>query len=368
MAGFTIAVDANPLTRPQITGTELYAREVCRRLPAAAPDLDFVFYAARPAPGAGIPLTVLPMRRLWTQVRLPIELARAKPDLVFVPAHAVPFATRRPAVLTIHDLAYERFPHAYRPAQITYLKAAVGWAARRCRLLITVSAATRDDLVELEGVDPSRVRVVPPGGGEPAVPGDPADDAALVRELGIEEPFLLHVGRLEPRKNQLSAARAARRADLTLVCAGPAADSETVAALERTVSCRLVGTVSDRVRDALYRRALALVFPSLYEGFGFPVLEAMRQGLPVITAAVASLPEVAGEAAVYVEDPTDIEGLTEAIERVRDDQALREGLIQAGHQRAALFTWDRCAAGTAEVLREALGVMPPAPPPSTPAG
>jgi glycosyltransferase involved in cell wall biosynthesis len=350
----TVAVDANPLTRPQVTGTELYARELCRRLPASAPDLDFRFYAARPAPEAGVPLTVLPMRRLWTQVRLPVELTRSRPDLLFVPAHAVPFATSRPAVLTVHDLAYERFPHAYRAADLAYLKAAIGWAVRRCRLLLAVSRATRDDLVELLGVDPERVRVVPPGGGEDPPEGDPAEDERLVRELGVEEPFVLHVGRIEPRKNQLSAARAARRADLRLVCVGPEADAETVAALRQSVAARLVGPVPDRLRDALYRRALALVFPSLYEGFGFPVLEAMRRGLPVITGAVASLPEVAGEAALYVEDPHDVPALAEAIERVRDDAELRARLVAAGHEQVRTFTWDRCAAGTAEVLRDAL--------------
>ena len=350
----TVAVDANPLTRHLITGTELYARELCRRLQAAAPDLRFVFYAARPAPDAGIDLTVAPLARLWTQLRLPLELARAHPDLLFVPAHAVPFLSRGPAVLTVHDLAYERFPHAYRPAQLAYLRAAITWAERRCRLLITVSESTRDDLVELHGVDPARIRVVPSGGGEAPAAGDPEVDARVVQDLGIEEPFLLHVGRIEPRKNQLTAARAARRADLRLVCAGPHADPETVAALERSVACKLVGAVSDEVRDALYRRALALVFPSLYEGFGFPVLEAMRHGLPVVAAAVSALPEVGGDAALYLEDPHDVEALTEAIERVRDDPELHARLAAAGREQAAKFTWDRCAEGTAAVLREAM--------------
>lgn len=349
-----IAVDANPLTRHLITGTELYSRELCRRLPAAAPDLTFRFYAARPAPAAGVDLIVAPMPRLWTQLRLPLELARARPDLLFVPAHAVPFLTRRPSVLTVHDLAYERFPQAYRPRQLAYLKAAISWAERHCKLLVTVSESTRDDLVELHGIDPARIRVTPPGGGEPVAPGDPELDRRLLKELGIEEPFLLHVGRLEPRKNQLTAARAARRADLTLVCAGPESDPESVAALRRSVAAKLVGVVPDEVREALYRRALALVFPSLYEGFGFPVLEAMRHGLPVITVSHSSMPETAGEAALYVEDPRDVEGLTAAIEQVRDDMELRERLAATGRERAGRFSWDRCAEETAAVLREAL--------------
>ena len=353
-----IAVDANPLTRAAVTGTELYARELCRRLPRAAPDLDFILYAARPAPDVDVDLTVVPMRRLWTQLRLPAELARRRPDLLFVPAHAVPFATVVPAVMTVHDLAYERFPQAYRPASLAYLKAAVAWAVRRCRLLITVSEATRRDLAELHDVDPARVRVVAPGGGEAETPPDADADLRLLSGLDVKPPFVLHVGRVEARKNQVAAARAARRAGLPIICAGPVADPETAGTLSRIAGCRVLGPVTSQTRDALYRQALALVFPSLYEGFGFPVLEAMRQGTPVITAAVSSLPEVGGDVALYVEEPDDIDGLATLIEQVRDDGALRDRLGAAGRSRAAQFSWDRCAAGTVDVLREALQDVP----------
>jgi glycosyltransferase involved in cell wall biosynthesis len=349
-----VAVDANPLTRAAITGTELYARELCRRLPGAAPDLTFRLFAARPAAGAEVDLTVAPLPRLWTQVRLPVELARLRPDLLFVPAHAVPFATRTPAVMTVHDLAYEKFPQAYRPAQLAYLRAAVAWAARRCRLLVTVSHATRADLVQQHGVDPERVVVVHPGGGEQPLAADLELDRRLLSELDVKPPFLVHVGRVERRKNQVTAARAARRAGLPLVSAGPVADEDTAAEHSRIPGCRILGPVSAAARDALYRSALALLFPSLYEGFGFPVLEAMRHGLPVITAATSSLPEVGGQAALYAEDARDVDALAELVEQVRDDPRLRAQLAEAGRAQASRFSWDACAGGVAAVLREAL--------------
>src|SRR5262249_3562508 len=159
----------------------------------------------------------------------------------------------------------------------------------------------------------------------------------------------LNVGRVESRKNQVTALRAIERlADLLLVCAGPVADTEVAAQLQ-SPCCRMLGPVAEGDLDLLYNCAEALVFPSLYEGFGLPVLEAMRRGLPVVTAAVSSLPEVGGDAAVYVDDPCDAEALAAAISRALGD---RLRLREMGIAQAAKFTWDRTAAGVAGVVRE----------------
>ncbi len=346
-----VAVDANPATRAAITGTELYAREVARRLPAAAPDLDFVFYASRPAPDAGLELTVLPGRRLWSQARLPISLWRTRPDLFFAPSHVVPFLAPGRTLTVIHDLAFEQFPTAYRTSQLAYLRAGTRWAESRCRRLLTVSHATARDLVEIHGVAPGRVAVVHPGGGEAPMPGVPAAEARRrLAGLGVDRPFLLHVGRVEARKNQLTALAAAERLpDLLLVCAGGISDRPLARRLAASPRARLLGRVSPADLEALYGEAAALVFPSLYEGFGFPVLEAMRRGLPVVTAATSSLPEVGGEAALYVTDPRDEVALAAAIERALGD---RGRLAALGRAQAARFDWDRTAAGVAAVIRE----------------
>jgi glycosyltransferase involved in cell wall biosynthesis len=350
----SVAVDANPLARPVHTGTEVYTREVARRLPAAAPELRFTFYAARPADVCGPDLTVLPGRRLWSQLRLPRELWRRRPDLLFVPAHVVPFLAPGPAVTVLHDLVFEHHPDAYAPRARSYLRLTTRWAARRCARLLTVSEATARDLVERYGVRRERITVVPCGGGEPPPADfDPEMARRRVAELGVEGPYVLHVGRIEPRKNQLTALHAVERLpDLLLVCAGPPADAGMADRLAASPRCRMLGRVGQEDLEALYAAARALVFPSLGEGFGIPVLEAMRRGLPVVTAAVTSLPEVGGDVAVYIEDPLDAGALAAAIERALGD-APRLGRL--GRERAAEFTWDRTAAGVAGALREVLG-------------
>ena len=161
-----IAVDVNPAVRSSMTGTEVYARQLARLLPEAAPELEWTFYASRPRAEVGVDLTVLPMPRLWAQIRLPVELLRARPRLLFTPSHVVPFASPVPALTVVHDLAFERFPEAYSPADLNYLRLTTRWAERRCPLLIAVSESTRGDLVRLHGVNASRVRVVYSGGGE----------------------------------------------------------------------------------------------------------------------------------------------------------------------------------------------------------
>jgi len=365
-----VAVDANPAAKAAVTGTERFTWEVVRRLGSLAPDVDWRFYSSRPAPGLNADLTVLPFPRLWSQARLPVELAMQRPALFLDLAHVVPAWCPVPAVKVFHDLAFERFPDAYRPAELAYLR----WTARRAattsRALVAVSESTRRDLVELYGVDPDRVVVVHEGGGEgTAEPGDPGADGAGLRRFGIDRPFLLNVGRVEPRKNQLTALAAVRRLPgILLVVAGAVHDDALAARLDASPDCLLLGRVTDTERDLLYRKAEALLFPSLYEGFGLPVLEAMRHGLPVIASGTSSLPEVGGDAAVYIADPLDAEAMAEAVGRLREDPSLRRRLIAAGRRQAARFGWDACAEGIAAVVRtqlspgaRAASASPPAP-------
>jgi glycosyltransferase involved in cell wall biosynthesis len=354
-----IAVDAGPAARAARTGTELFAWEVCRRLPDAAPDVRFTFYASRPGGGPGLDLTVLPFPRLWSQLRFPAELWRRPPDLLFVPSHVVPFGAPAPSVTVVHDLAFERHPAAYRPFERAYLRLTTRWAERRCAHLLTVSEATRQDLVRLHGVDADRVTVVPPGGGGEPLHLSEDEAARRLERLGVRRPFVLHVGRVEPRKNQLTSLAAVRRhAGLQLAVAGSVVDPDMAAALHADPSCALLGRVPDADLAALYEGAAAVSFPSLYEGFGFPVLEAMRRGIPVVAARTSSLPEVGGDAALYVDDPLDADALARALQRALDE---REHRAKLGRERAAAFSWERTAAGVAAVLRRYAG----APSPST---
>ncbi len=347
----TVAVDLNPATREVVTGTEVFAREVGSRLKAEAPELRWRFFASRARAGLGVDLTVVPFPRLWSQVRLPVALARDHIDLLFVPAHAIPFAWPGKALTVVHDLAFERHPHAYSTTQRAYLQLTTRWAALRCPLLITVSESTKSDLVALYGVDAQRIRVVPLGGGE-ALERTLAPDSRLV-ELGLEGAFVLQVGRIEARKNQVAALAAVERLDgVTLVVAGSERDGALAARLRASPRCRVLGGVDQPTLELLYKHAGAVVVPSLYEGFGLPVLEAMARGKVVVAAAVSSLPEVGGDAVLYVDDPGDAEALAKALETALGDKDLRARLGRTGPERAAKFTWERCAAGVAAVIRE----------------
>jgi glycosyltransferase involved in cell wall biosynthesis len=297
-----------------------------------------------------VDLLVLPFPRLWSQVRLPAALVRARPDLLFVPAHAIPFAWPGNVVTVVHDLAFERYPDAYPLAERSYLKLTTRWAAARCRLLIAVSESTRADLVELYGVPAARVRVVPLGVDPAGVPPAPASRLA---ELGIKGEFVLQVGRVEARKNQQAALAAVERlTDVTLVVAGPERDAALAGELRRSSRCRVLGPVDEPTLELLYKRAGAVVVPSLYEGFGLPVLEAMARGKVVVASKSSSLPEVGGDGVLYFHPSLEPAQLAEVIDLALRDRELRTKLARTARARAAKFTWDRTTAGVVEVIRE----------------
>ncbi|OLC22699.1 MAG: hypothetical protein AUG06_05600 [Actinobacteria bacterium 13_1_20CM_2_65_11] len=348
-----VAVDLNPATREVATGTEIYTREVGSRLPAAAPELRWLFFASRARPGLGVDVMVVPMARLWSQLRLPLALGRAHPDLLFVPAHAIPFGWPGKSLTVVHDLAFERHPEAYSLSERSYLQLTTRWAALRCPLVITPSESTRQDLVDLYHVAPERIRVVPNGGGE-QVERAVAPTRKLA-EMGLEGPFVLQVGRIETRKNQGAALAAIERLEgITLAVAGPERDRALAAKLRASSRARVLGRVDAPTLELLYRRAKAVVVPSLYEGFGLPVLEAMARGQVVVAARNSSLPEVGGDAALYVDDPNDPAALAAVLEKGIGDRKVRALLHKAAHERAAGFTWERSAAGVADVVRELL--------------
>ncbi len=347
----TVAVDVNPATRAVITGTEVYTREVSSRLAAAAPELRWRFFASRPRAGLGVDVIVIPLRRLWSQVRLPVALAAERPDLLFVPAHAVPFGWPGKVLTVVHDLAFERYPHAYSPLERAYLRLTTRWAAVRCPLLITVSESTKADLVSVYGVRPERIRVVPLGASEPAVTPAPASRLA---EMGLNGSFVLQVGRIEIRKNQAAALRAVERlgGGVILAVAGPERDPALAAKLRESDRCRVLGRVDQPTLELLYKRASAVIVPSLYEGFGLPVLEAMARGKVVVASKASSLPEVGGDAALYFHDAAEPEQVAKVLEVALGDEALRKALAKAARARARKYTWERTAAGVAEVIRE----------------
>jgi glycosyltransferase involved in cell wall biosynthesis len=303
----------------------------------------------------------------WHQIGVTLAARHAGADLLHLPTSLGPARPAMPTVVTIHDLIALRFPEYFPAWQRLYAAAVLPRLARNARAVIAVSTATKQDIVERLGVAEQQVTVVP-NGIEPAftalVPG--SDQAHEVRSrLRLPRDFVLTVGTLEPRKNLPRVLEALHRlrsrpatAGVHLVHAGPAgwlADdvARTVHALHLSDAVHFLGFVPAADLAALYSLARICVYPSLYEGFGLPVVEAMACGCPVITSNVSSLPEVAGDAAVLV-DPASADEITEAIASLWCDEPRRGALRARGLQRAGGFTWERTARETAAVYDAAL--------------
>lgn len=369
MAGLTIAIDASRTTVAQRTGTENYSLRLIRALLQLDSPHRFVLYF-RDAPPAGLlpehpraDVRIIPARRVWTHARFALALWRTRPDVTFVPAHTLPLWFPGPAVVTIHDLGYVYFPDAHTGFSRRYLDWATRHSAQRATRILTGSLATVDDLAAHYGISQRKVKVVYHAVDETLQPvTDPAALAAVRQRYGLPRRYLLFVGTLQPRKNiarlvQGYARWAAAQVDpdVALVLAGQQGWLYDPAWTAGVGGVILPGYIADEDVAALYSGAEALLFPSLYEGFGFPVLEAMRCGTPVITSSTSSLPEVAGDAALLV-NPRDVDAIAAAIGRVLGDAALRADLVAKGLAQERRFTWERAAEQTLRVLETAASV------------
>lgn len=356
-----VGFDARALVSPA-AGVRRYTRELFGAM-AALDGIDVV--AAGTSPGADLPPGVsgaaaaasLPTNAGWMLTGLPRAARSARLDVFHAPSYTAPLGGPRPLVLTIHDISYERHPEWYPYRRDPARRAFYRWSARTADHIITDSEFSKAEIVAGYALDPDRISVVPLAAGPCFAP--------LPDATAKSSPYLLHVGDLHPRRNLAVAVRAlrrvrARRKDLRavrLVLAG--VDRGAGAALIGNASpddarmIELAGTVSEDGLLRLYRGAYGLLYPSLYEGFGLPLLEAMACGTPVIASRASSIPGVTGDAAVLL-DPHDDAGWADAIESLFDP-AVAGHLRAAGLRRAAAFTWRRAAEATVDVYRQALG-------------
>ncbi len=362
----------------QGAGIGRYVRELVRALAAlddATPYRLFVAGAQRSAlplpPGANFtwrPTRITPLwfARLWhrLQLPLPVEAFTGRVKLFHATDFTLPPTlpgTR--TLLTVHDLSFVRAPEATTPVLKAYLDAVVPRSVRRATHVLADSQATKNDLVELCGTPPDKITVLLGGVNPEFKPVADADARRAVRaRYGLPpNPYFFSVGTVQPRKNyarlvQAVVALGPQYADYHLVIAGgrgwlDAPIYQTVRDLGMDERVHFTGFARDEDLPALYSEAVCLAYPSLYEGIGLPVLEAMACGTPVITSNLSSLPEVAGDAALLV-DPYDVQALAEALRRLLDDPALRQTLIARGAGQAAFFTWERAAAQLLTVYRQ----------------
>ncbi len=348
-------------------GIGRYTRELLRAMARADLENGYrLFYASRTVPHplpplpANFHITRLPFHDIWlarvwqrAQAPLPADWITGPIDLFHSPDFTLPPVRRGTrTLLTVHDLSFVRDPDSAAPGLRGYLEVVVPRSVARADHILADSAATREDLIELYKTPPSKVSVLYCGIDAAFRPMKDAQTLAAVRaRYGLgSAPFILAVSTLQPRKNYvrlIQAFASLPTQETNLVIAGGKgwlfetifSEVERLRLRQRVI---FPGFVADGDLPALYSAARLLAYPSLYEGFGLPMLEAMACGTPVVASTASCLPEVAGDAALLV-SPTDVEALAAALDRVLSDEALRADLIAKGYTRVGQFSWDQSA-------------------------
>jgi glycosyltransferase involved in cell wall biosynthesis len=359
-------------------GINWYIHSLLTHLPGAADHHTFTAFlsdreAADAFPGVETKVSVLPtatapVRILWEQVVQPGQLLIEGIDLLHSLAFVQPIVLPCPGIVTIYDLSFFLFPHGLQPWRRLYLRWGTAYSARRARRVVVISASTKRDVVRLLGVPEDRIDVVPCGVDEDFRPvGNPKSLDALRKKRHLPPRMILFVGTIEPRKNlatllQSYALLRRRIKPPPLVIAGAKGwRHEEVLSLAGQLDLLddviFPGYVAREELPLWYGAADLLVYPSLYEGFGLPPLEAMACGTAVVVSNSSSLPEVVGEAGLLVE-PTSAEEMSRAMERVLTDKNLREVMRVKGVERAHSFTWQRTAEETIRVYDRAAAQIP----------
>lgn len=364
----TIAIDASRAVSEKPTGTELYSARVIQYLAKIDTENTYWLYSPVEPPKSFGKLPdnfiwkIIPMKRLWSQIRFALALWQDKPDLVFIPAHVLPLYLPKKRVVTVHDLAYEVFPEAYGTFARWYLRYGSRRAVQMATRVITPSLATKKDILKIYGGDDARI--VPTLLGvdkERFTKKIPATKE--IKELG---EYFVSVGRLEVRKNTARVIRAYQQfrqqnpdqtAKLVLIGKpgfGYEAVEATLAAVPKDIARDIIrpGYLDDETMTSYVQHAIGYVSPALYEGFGISVLEAMVAGAPVITSDISSLPEVVGDAAILV-NPESVDEIAGAMKILATNDLSRGELAKRAKEQAEHFSWDKMSRQTLDVLKQA---------------
>ncbi|MBN1874118.1 MAG: glycosyltransferase family 4 protein [Anaerolineae bacterium] len=367
-----IGIDASRAVSQSPTGTEGYSYHLTRALlPELSSRYRVCLYTNQPLhdaewqsfpcvpaphiPTRGVGMRLIPFPRLWTHLRLSWEMMRYPPDLLFVPAHVLPLARPRRTLVTVHDVGYRYFPEAHPWRQRLYLDLSTRWNVQVATHILADSQATKDAMVQVYGTPAAKITVAYPGYDSDLVPvREPEVLAAARARYGIpaNRDYVCYIGRIQPRKNLARLVTAFARLlsdfpDLTLVLAGPTgwlADPIHTQVQHLNLENRVLfpGYIAEADKAALISGARVFVYPSLYEGFGFPVLEAQACQVPLLASSSSSLPEVVGTGGLLV-DPLDEDAIAAGLRRLLSDENLRQTLIAHGIENLRRFAWDKTA-------------------------
>jgi glycosyltransferase involved in cell wall biosynthesis len=362
-----IGIEGERANLPNPTGVEKYASELIKNLAVLDTKNEYRLYFRTPPLEKFKQLPknfvtkLIPFPKFWTQTRLALELLIHPVGVFMLPIQALPFLHPAKSVIVVHDIAYEFFPEAFPAFMKFYLKLTTRFGVANAKKIITVSQSTKNDVVKVYGVDPSKIEVIHLGVDAKYQPLAYDQTQAVLDKYGLShKKYILFLGTLQPRKNivRLTDAYVKLKKDYRIeeklvIVGGKGWLWEPI--VQKLESAKLsdavvhLGYVDEADKVALYNGATLLTLPALYEGFGLPPLEAMASGTPVVVSNISSLPEVVGDAGVLV-DPNSVDSIAEGILKVLMDKNLQNEMSQKGMMRAKEFTWGKTAEKTLAVL------------------
>ena len=368
-----IGIDASRYSHNEATGVEWYSWHIINQLIKEIEKKEYfegILYSryplTLPSHGPKIKSRVICGRKFWTLLHLSREMMRKKkPDALFVPSHVLPLRLPNKSIITIHDVAFKYLKSSYSYFQYKYLNWSTKFAVKNADKIIVPSEATKRDLISFFKCPEEKIRVVYHGFDAPKIDKKSIDKvfetSDAFKHFGINKgmDYLLFVGRLESKKNLSRTVEAFKdfsrmHPNYKLILAGKRGvgfDQILKVVEKNKLNGKVImpGYITEEEKAALYKYTKAFIFPSLYEGFGLPILEAFHYGKPVITSHVSCLPEVAGDAAHFV-DPYDVQIIAAGLEKVINDTDYSQELISKGKERLKDFTWEKAARETFEVI------------------
>lgn len=362
-----IGIDASRAARKIKTGTEWYSYHIIEHIMQAKSRHDFLLYTQDhlsfgPSSYWKQKKIVWPFPFLWSQGGLSLEMLFKSPDLLFVPSHAIPLIHPKKTVTTIHDVGFLEWREYRSKKDLWYLDWSTRYAVNNAAGTIVISEFTKQELVRAYQADEKKIRVVHLGVDESYKARLPEEQKGdVLKKYNLSRPFILFIGRIDTRKNVLRLVEAyemvkrGSHGDIDLVIAGTQGfDGKEILEKIRKRGddqIHVLGWISEHEKQALLQSARLFAFLSVYEGFGMPVIEAQTSGVPVVCSGTTSLPEVAGDAAVFC-DPLDVKDIAEKVAGVLEDAVLRDDLIKRGRKNALRFSWVKAGEQTVQFFDE----------------